>query len=130
MDYSEYASSYAQSSGGGAGSTIFSLILGAALVLGDWILFEKAGEPGWKSIVPGLNIWTMFDLAYGAGWKCLLLLVPLFNIVVWCAFCIRFCKAFGCHFIFGIAMWFLPSFVLLFLAFSKVRYEGPTYSFL
>lgn len=41
-------------------------------VIAWWRLFQKAGEPGWKSIVPVLNIWTAIKIAnnYGSaiGW--------------------------------------------------------------
>lgn len=32
-----------------------------------WKLFKKAGEPGWKSIIPILNIWTAIKIANPNG---------------------------------------------------------------
>ncbi len=120
-----------ESSSGGSGSSFFSLIVYAALILGYWILFMKADEPGWMSLIPFLNTWIMFKLAYGAGWKCLLLLVPILNIVIYFAFNIRFAQAYGKGVLFGIGLALLPNLFTLLLAFGRSTYQGPaTYGFL
>ena len=40
-------------------------------VVAKWLLFRKAGRPGWFSIVPVVNIFTEFSICWN-GWKCLL----------------------------------------------------------
>ena len=37
--------------------TIFRLI-------GDWIIFKKAGKPGWHSIIPVLHMYDEYDLCW------------------------------------------------------------------
>lgn len=113
-----------------AGSTIFNLILWGALLLANWFLFEKAGEPGWYSIIPLFSIYKMFEIVYGNGWKALLLLVPLLNIVVGVAFAFRYAQAYGQGILWGFIMLFFPNVATLYLAFGPARYTGPVYKFI
>lgn len=115
---------------GDSGSTIFSLLQWAALLLGYWILFMKAGEEGWMSLVPLLGTYKMFEMVYGNGWKMLLMLVPGLNIVLWIGYCIRFAQVFDRHWAFGIGMLFCPQIMILYFAFSSARYTGPVYKFI
>ncbi len=115
---------------GGSGSMIFSMIQWAALILGYWLLFMKAGEEGWMSLVPLLNTYKMFEMVYGNGWKMLLLLVPGLNIAVYIGYCIRFAQVFDRHWAFGIGMLICPQIMTLYFAFSSARYTGPVYKFI
>jgi hypothetical protein len=115
------------SSGSGV---VFNLLLWGAMVLANWFLFEKAGEPGWKSLIPFYNLYTMFDIVYGNGLKCLLLLVPFLNIALVIMYCFRFVKAYGMHWAFGIGMLFVPQLITLIAAFGPFRYTGPEYKFI
>lgn len=45
-----------------------------------WIVFQKAGRPGWAAIVPVYNFWVLFELVGYPGWWSLLMLVPIVNI--------------------------------------------------
>lgn len=119
----------------GGGSAAFSLVVWAVGILSSWFLFEKAGEPGWMSIIPGLGIWKMFEIVYGAGWKCLLLLVPVLNLVVLIAFCFRLPQAYGKEgpymVVYGFATLFFSPIVYAVLAFHpNTLYSGPCYKFL
>ena len=42
----------------------FQLIWFILQVIADWKIFQKAGEPGWKSIVPVLNVITEYGLSW------------------------------------------------------------------
>ncbi len=128
MDYTSMATIIESNSS--TGSSIFSLIMWAALLLANWFLFEKAGEPGWYSVIPFFSIYKMFEIVYGNGWKSLLLLVPLLNIVVGVAFIFRYVQVYGQNIIWGFIMLFLPNVATLYLAFGPAKYTGPVYSFL
>jgi len=128
MDYTSMATII--ESNGSTGSSIFSLIMWAALLLANWFLFEKAGEPGWYSVIPFFSIYKMFEIVYGNGWKALLLLVPLLNIVVGVAFVFRYVQVYGQNIIWGFIMLILPNVATLYLAFGPAKYTGPVYSFL
>lgn len=130
MDYTTLANLIESEGSAGAGGGIFSFIMWAALLVANWFLFEKAGEPGWYSIIPFFSIYKMFEIVYGNGWKALLLLVPLLNIVVGIAFAFRYAQAYGQGILWGFIMLFFPNIATLYLAFGPAKYTGPTYSFI
>lgn len=126
VDYSDYYDliESSSSSGRSSGNPAISVISTVVLVVAYWFIFMKANEPGWKSIVPFLNIWTLFELAYDAGWKMLLLFVPGLNIVLYFAFNIRLAQSFGKTWLFGLGLCFLPQIFFLILAFDGSTYHG------
>lgn len=71
-----------------------------------WRVFEKAGQPGWTSLIPIVNYWFFAKAAGKAGWWGLLLFVPLANIVIWFILCIDFARRFrrGTGFGIGLAL--------------------------
>ncbi len=48
-------------------------ILGVAIIwyilviIGDWKIFEKAGKPGWHSLIPFLNLYDEYDLCWNGS---------------------------------------------------------------
>ncbi|MDE5889348.1 MAG: hypothetical protein K2H20_04945 [Bacilli bacterium] len=36
-------------------------------IIGMWKMYEKAGQPGWKAIIPYYNTWTLVEIA-GLNW--------------------------------------------------------------
>lgn len=61
----------------------FIIILGIAIIawaifyiIGVFKLFEKAGQPGWKAIIPYYNNWTLVEIVGLEWYWFLLLLVP------------------------------------------------------
>lgn len=93
-------------------------------VIGFWKTFEKAGKPGWWSLVPFLNTYCMYDIAFGNGWLFLLLLVPIVNIVISVMFAIKFAKAFGKSVGFGIAIILFAPIMICILGFGSAQYIG------
>ena len=49
------------------------VILFVLLIVADWKIFSKAGQPGWASIVPFYNSYIDYKIYWGNGW---LFLVP------------------------------------------------------
>lgn len=43
---------------------IISLIWYIIMVIANWRIFTKAGEAGWKSIIPVLNTYVLFKIAW------------------------------------------------------------------
>ena len=43
---------------------IASLVYYVLQVIGDWMLFKKAGKKGWHSIIPILNIYDEYDICW------------------------------------------------------------------
>ena len=79
-------------------SIIFGLVFLAIIILNFvsiWIVFEKAGKPGWSTIVPFYNIIVFLEIIGKPWWWLLLMLIPYLNLiwVIWSAN--LFVKKFG-----------------------------------
>ena len=72
MDYSYSYETSGQSSPI-VGFIYFALIV--FLIVCIWKIFQKAGEPGWKSIVPIYDSYTLTKLLFASGWYFLIMLV-------------------------------------------------------
>ena len=104
--------------------TITGLVVGVLLLVAAWKIFEKAGEKGWKAIVPFYNMYTMVKIADGNGWKFLLFLIPVVGFIYDFIFSIRLAKSFGKGTGFGIGLVFLPNVFSLILGFGSAEYQG------
>jgi len=108
-----------------AGSTIFSLLISALIIVSLWFLFVKAGEEGWAAIVPFYNTYVLFKITWGNGWKFLLLLIPIANIVIMIMTYVKLAKAFGKGGGWACGLIFLGFIFLPIMAFSKdIVYVG------
>lgn len=118
-------------------------------VIAYWRIFAKAGEPGWKSLIPVYNDYVMFKIVWQPKFFWVTLLVSfvssfLFNygepgsalvtvsyllFFVAAAFevvCIyKLSKAFGHGVPFAVGLFFLAPIFRLILAFSGDTYQGP-----
>lgn len=99
------------------------------MIVGMWKLFEKAGEAGWKSIVPFYNTYTMFRIAGRNGWGFLLMLIPLVNIIVFFMVAIDLAKHFGKSAAWGVfLLGFFPFIGYLILGFGDDQYVGTKHA--
>lgn len=48
--------------------TIFAIVFFVLMVVANWKIFKKAGEPGWKSIIPIYNVYIMFKIVNMKSW--------------------------------------------------------------
>lgn len=62
---------------------------------GLWKMFEKAGVPGWKGIIPVYNAWEMIKLSGRPKWWIILVLLPVINILILIGITLDFVKSFG-----------------------------------
>ena len=51
-------------------------------VAAQWVVFQKAGIAGWKSIIPIYNSYCLFKIAWGNGWIFLATIIPLVGVIV------------------------------------------------
>lgn len=123
MDTNELITQVASSMG--ATSYIISLAWYVLTVIALWKMFEKAGEAGWKSIIPAYNSYIMYKLSWGNGWFFLLLLLPCVNVVVSIITSFKLAKAYGKGTGFGFGLLFLRNIFLLILGFGDAEYQGP-----
>ena len=103
---------------------IFFILFVVTILIPMWIVFSKAGKPGWAAFIP---IYSGFVLAEIVGRPVLwavLLLVPIVNIFVGIIMLIDLCKSFGKGAGHAVGMIILPFLFYPLLAFTG-RYEGP-----
>ena len=105
--------------------SLISLALCVLIIVANWKIFEKAGEPGWKAIIPFYNIYTEFKLFWGNGWLFLLELIPIVNIVVAIILLSKMSKSFGHGAGYTVGLLFLPYVFLPMLGFGGDTYSGP-----
>ena len=127
---------------------IVSLIMTILHVIGIWNVFKKAGEPGWKSIIPFYNTYTLYKISWNPMWFWLVLLggligagllsfatvtvcvilgalVELFAFVVRFVMYYRLCLSFG----WGVGKYILTilfaPIMFMVMGFGKSVYVGP-----
>lgn len=61
---------------------IISLIFFVLMVIGNWKIFKKAGEPGWKSIIPIYNVYIMFKIVNMKSWFWWLLCLSIIGSII------------------------------------------------
>ena len=96
--------------------TIISLVA-------NWVIYKKMGREGWEGIIPIYGLYVLCQELYGNGWKCLLALIPLYNIYFGIKLYIDWAKAFNKTTGFAIGMLFLPFIFQLILAFGDATYR-------
>lgn len=120
MLLAEDSADYLNSTASSVGALCVFILTVAAL----WLIFKKAGEQGWKAIIPFYNTYTLFKITWGSGWKFLLLLIPIYSIILYIQTMIKLAHAFGKVTAFG---WGLVLFNVVFsciLAFGDAQYQG------
>ncbi len=105
--------------------SVGTIIVAVLLIVAMWKIFTKAGEGGWKSIIPIYNIITLCKIADGSGWKVLLFLIPIVNVIYYIILMFRLSKSFGKGVLFCLGLLFLPNIFTLILGFGSAQYGGP-----
>lgn len=54
-----------------------SLIVAVVTIAGMWKAFAKAGESGWKALIPIYNVYIMLRIAGHSGWWLAVIVLPL-----------------------------------------------------
>jgi ABC-type sulfate transport system permease subunit len=101
------------------------LIVWVISVVGMWRVYEKAGKPGWASIIPIYNVIVMLEIIGKPMLWLLLLLIPCVNIVVGIWMINLLSKSYGQSEGFTIGLIFLPFIFYPVLGFGNYRYLGP-----
>jgi hypothetical protein len=118
----------AQATDGGGGSAVFWLIYVAFIVLylvAGWVVYTKAGEQGWKSLIPIYNWYVLLKIVGRPGWWLILYLIPFVNFVIHIIVSIDLAKSFGKGIGFALGLIFLAPIFYLILAFGDATYRGP-----
>ena len=60
---------------------ILFLAISIGMIVSMWIVYTKAGQPGWASIIPIYNMYILITIAKKPGWWLILMFIPIINIV-------------------------------------------------
>lgn len=102
------------------------LVVFLLAVAGLWKTFEKAGQPGWASIIPIYNTYVLIKVAGRPAWWLLLFLIPFVNIVVSAIVAVDVARAFGRSELFGvIGLWLFSIIGYMMIGFGEDTYQGP-----
>lgn len=96
------------------------------MLAGLYKLFEKAGQPGWKALIPIYNFWVWLKIIERPWWWLLLVLVPGVGFLMIMIMSVQMAKAFGKYSFFNLAAAALFPFIYLpYLGFNKeVQFKG------
>ncbi len=100
------------------------LALGAFQIATMWVVYTKAGEAGWASLIPIYNILVLIRIAGHPWWYLLLLMIPIVALVPLILVPIGVARRFGKGVAFGLGLLFLPFIFYAVLAFSDAQYTG------
>lgn len=113
---------------------VYSIIILAIAVVelvGMWKMFKKAGEAGWKCLIPIYNLVILFKIAGLSPWLILCFLlsfIPVVGTLVVFALqvylAINLSKAFGMGNGFAVGLFFLQPIFICILGFGKAEYKG------
>ena len=128
VDYYDYYYEYSAPVYFSLAASIASLALSVLLIVAMWRIFQKAGKPGWASIVPFYNIYIMYEITWGNGWRFLMLLIPFYNIYFAIKMMVDLAKAFNQGVGFAIGLLLLPFVFNLILAFGGAQYMDGSFA--
>jgi hypothetical protein len=98
----------------------------AALMLAaTWTIFSKAGEAGWKALIPVYGMLVFLRLTGRPWWWLLLLMVPVVNFYPAIVLCWDLAKVFGKGNGYALGLLLLPPVFTCMLAFGGAEYRSP-----
>jgi len=96
-----------------------------AFVAGLWMVFTKAGEDGWKAIIPIWNVLILLKIVGREWWWIILMLIPIVGFIVWIIVALDLAKSYGRGTGFGIGLIIFPYIWTIILRFGSDTYRGP-----
>lgn len=117
---------FAQNNNGAASLVTLVIMLGIVVfvIAGVWKTFEKAGEPGWASIIPIYNILVMCRIAGKPEWWIILMFIPFVNMIVSIIVMVGIAENFGKGIGYALGLVFFGFIFFPLLGFGDAVYEG------
>lgn len=100
--------------------TLIGLAFFVLMIVAQWKIHTKAGQPGWAMFIPIYNVIVWLRIC-GRPWYWLLLMIPLFFILP-IILCFDLAKRFGQGVGFGFGILFLGFIFIPILAFGDAKY--------
>lgn len=108
-----------------AGLGIFLIIIfaiGIFFIICHWKIFTKAGQEGWKSLIPFYNLYVQLEIARQPTIWLLFFFIPIINIYFLIRHIHGISKAFGKDTAFTVGLIFLSPIFYAILAFGDSKY--------
>jgi hypothetical protein len=106
-------------------SDIVYLAIVVLYVAATWVIFSKAGKPGWAAIIPIYSIIVLLQVVGRPVWWIILFLIPIVNIVFAIITLNDLSKSFGHGVGYTLGLTFLGIIFFPVLAFGGSQYVGP-----
>ena len=110
--------------------SIIAGIIGILTIIANWKIFTKAGEAGWKCLIPIYNSVVLFKIAGISPWLVLVYLAgfipyigPLASLGITIYLMINLAKAFGKDGGFAVGLILLNTIFIMILAFGDAKYQ-------
>jgi hypothetical protein len=105
----------------------FIIVIGLLIFLmaSLWIIYTKAGKPGWAAIVPIYNIIVLLEITGRPWWWIFMFFIPIANIVFQIMTYNSLSRSFGKDEGFTVGLVLLGFVFFPILAFGDARYIGP-----
>ncbi|MBR2591038.1 MAG: hypothetical protein IKE65_08980 [Clostridia bacterium] len=107
------------------GAAFLVLLFTLFTIVGFWGMLTKAGEKGWKILIPFYNLCMIVRLSEQKGIKWLLFFIPIFNVVFWFITMLKIAGRFGQSAWFAVGLFFLPAVFTLIAGFGKAECANP-----
>ncbi|MCI8470105.1 MAG: hypothetical protein HFJ35_01125 [Clostridia bacterium] len=109
-----------------------ALVIYIIQIIAMWKLFNKAGQAGWKSLIPIYNFVILFKISGLSPWLLLLFLlsfIPVIGSIIVIALMAilsyKLAKSFGKDGGWAVGLYFLAPIFYMILAFGSSEYVGP-----
>jgi len=126
FEITEFPSEPAAAAGGGIMGMcclVLEIAIIVVVIIGLWKTFEKAGKPGWASIIPFYNLYVLTEIAGRPILWFILLLIPCVNIIAHIVVSIDVAKNFGKDTLYGVGLFLFPFIFYPMLGFGDAKYQ-------
>jgi hypothetical protein len=103
--------------------TFLNLAIAVLYIASLWVIFTKAGKPGWASLIPIYNIIVLLEIVGKPWWWIFLVLILPFIFGIWMLNLLS--KSFGKGVGYTLGLLFLGFIFFPILAFGDAKYTGP-----
>lgn len=111
--------------------TAFIIVIFILPVIGLYKMFQKAGYPAWKALVPFLNTWYILQLTRKPKWWFFAQFIPILGYLFSIGIYLEFVRSFGKTKVYQHALTAtVPFLYFAYIGFNrKDRYAGPAYAY-
>ena len=102
---------------------LIGIVLAVLEIAALWMVFSKAGRPGWAAIIPIYNIVVLCEIAGKPAWWVVLFFIPFVNLIVAIILSIAVAKKFGKGAGYGLGLALLSPVFYPMLGFGSSQYD-------